>query len=78
MINIHIEYHYLDENLKHQGSLSKCFTSISDFNSAYKLAKSDPYVIINVMKYNPNEFPLQKEMNDVKLYSVTRSLINEN
>lgn len=52
---------------------SKQFDMIDDFNKWYNMAKEDISLIINVMKYNPMDFPLLKQLNDVRLLSVARS-----
>lgn len=70
---IFLEYHILDSNtLMPKASYEKFFTNISEYTKFYNLAKSDPYCMINVMKYNPKENQFLKNINDIKLLSVVR------
>lgn len=56
------------------GKYVKNFDMIGDFNSWYKIAKDDPAMILNIMKYNPIEYPSLKTTNDIKLLGVSREL----
>jgi hypothetical protein len=72
---IYVEQHILDPNtMMPMASYTKVFTSISEFNAFYKLAKLDPFVIINVLTYNPDENPGQKTSFDLKLYSTSQEI----
>ncbi len=69
---IFVECHYLDKDYKYtNNSVAKEFTSQGDFNSWYRIAKTDAFCIIKVMKYNPNENPLKKQQYDAKIVSIT-------
>lgn len=72
---IYVEQHMLDpRTFMPVGSYMKYFTSLSEFNAYYKLAKTDPYTIISVLNYNPHENPGQKTSNDIKLYSMSKEI----
>lgn len=49
------------------GKYNKNFTDHTDFVKWYDLTKKDGYVIINVMKYNPQDNPGLAETNYLKL-----------
>lgn len=53
---------------------TKRFDMIDDFNKWYGLTKTDTSMIINIMSYDPMEKPLLKQINDVKLLSVSREI----
>lgn len=73
---IYVEQHILNEKtLMPTASIMKYFTSISEFNEFYKLAKLDPCVLINVCIYNPEEKPGQKAHFDARLYSTSREIV---
>lgn len=72
---IYVEKHFLDsKTLMPISSVTKIFTSISEFNSFYKLAKEEPHTMINVLNYDPQKNPGQKSMFDVKLFSMSREI----
>lgn len=72
---IYVEQHFLHpKTLLPTSSYIKAFDLLSEFNAFYKIAKADPYCLINVMKYNPNENPGQKSHFDAKLFSVKREM----
>lgn len=72
---LYVEQHILDpKTFMPIGSYTKQFTSLREFNSFYKLAKTDPYVIINILKYNPQENPVQKTSYDVMLYGMNKEI----
>lgn len=71
-----MEYTILDpETFRPTANYTKGFTDMADFKACYNLAKADWCCVINVMKYNPNEFPLKKSINDAKLLSLGREKI---
>lgn len=59
-----------------KGKYNKVFDSLNDFNSWFKIVKTDYDTIINVMQYDPEVFPGRKDYYDAKLLRVER--INEN
>lgn len=70
---IYIECTYLDPaTLSILGQLAKEFNNQGDFNAWYRTAKTDQYCIINFMKFNPKDNPLQKVENDRKLLTLPR------
>jgi len=72
---IYVEQHILDPNtMMPLASCMKYFTSLSEFNSFYKLAKQDPCTILNILSYDPHENPSQKTSFDIKLYSMGREI----
>lgn len=58
-----------------KGKIHKSFEMIDDFNKWYALNKNDKTLVINIMRYNPLEKPLVKQVNDVKLLQVSRSSV---
>lgn len=54
------------------GKYHKQFDMPDDFSKWYKLAKESGDTFINLMKFNPLENPLLKQVNDVKLLSVSK------
>lgn len=75
MNNIHVEQIILDKNFYKVGVINKTFLSQGDFNSWYSLTKNDPYSIINIMKYNPQDFPGQKITNDLTLAKLPKGVL---
>lgn len=57
-----------------KGKLHKSFDMIDDFNKWYAIAKTDKSMVINIMRYNPLEKPSQKQVYDVRLLQVSRSI----
>lgn len=56
-------------------SLEKQFTEPSEFAKFYLLAKSDPYVLINItLGYNPVDKPSLKGVYDAQLSRLGREL----
>ena len=73
---IYVEQYILDpKSMMPIASMNKSFTSAKEFNEYYKLATTDPCVIINVMNYDPQKNAGQKEAFDVKLFSVSRETV---
>lgn len=52
----------------------KEFSSQDDFNKWYKMTKNDKDFVINVMRYNPDDLPLQFNYYNAKLLSCKREL----
>lgn len=72
---IYIENHILDPNtMMPVTSYEKIFVSCDDFIKFYRLAKIDKHSVLNVMFYNPHENAGQKNVNDAKLYSMSREI----
>lgn len=73
---IYVEQHLLDpKTLMPTASYMKFFTSVREFNEFYKIAKADPYTLINVLNYDPQEKPGQKSNFDAKLFSMSREIV---
>lgn len=53
---------------------SKEFSMHGDYNSWFKLNKTYDDLVINIMKYNPNEKPGQKLVYDSMLLRVSREI----
>lgn len=58
-----------------KGKYHKTFELLGDFNSWYKIVKTDYDTIINIMKYNPREKPGQKHVYDARLLSMSREIV---
>lgn len=68
---IYLQYHVLHpKTLIFKGSYEKSFSNTNDFIQEYRLAKVDFHLVMNVCFYNPKELYGQKDLNDVKLYSL--------
>jgi len=69
---IHVECTFLNANFQPTGNLMKIFNQRDEFNKFYRLAKTDPYVILNVMfQYDPQIKPI----NDIKLLGLSKLVI---
>lgn len=66
---IHVQCTYLNPNtMTAMNSLEQTFIDHVEFMKFYKLAKTDPYVIVNiVLKYDPKLKPGLKNVNDAQL-----------
>lgn len=74
---IYVQCSIIDMNTnKLRGQYLKSFEIQGDFNSWYHSVKCNYDTIINVMRYNPEEFPGRKDTYDAKLLRVGRT--NEN
>jgi hypothetical protein len=70
---IYVEQHLLNpKTMMPVASSMKRFISLPEFQAFYKIAKSDPCSILNVLNYDPQEKPGQKTNFDAKLFSVSR------
>lgn len=56
------------------GKVMRVFDVISDFNTWYDNAKTDPALVLNIMNYNPVEKSRLKDVYDVRLLGVSREL----
>jgi hypothetical protein len=70
---IHVECNVMNlQTNQRKGLYFKSFDSIGEFNSWYKIVKSDCDTILNIMFYNPTNLPGRKTSNDVELIKVPR------
>ena len=72
---IFVECTFVDlKSSKLKGKMNKTFREIGEFNSWYALAKTDSSMILNIMRYNPVDNPLLKQIYDVRLLQVSREV----
>jgi hypothetical protein len=60
------------------GKYSKTFVNQGDYNSWFKIVKTDCDTIINTMTYDPEQFPGQKLSYDILLLRLNKRLVYEN
>lgn len=61
----HAQIHYLNANLSPTGTtLDKTFRDLGEFNSWYKVAKLDPYSVIEIRNFDPQKDNLKKQKYD--------------
>lgn len=72
-MSIFVEIQIIDHrSMSLGGKYNKEFSRHDEFNKWYNLMKLDQFVILNIMKYNPTEKPLQNDINYAKLIQVPR------
>ncbi len=72
---IHVVCQFLSAEFKLVGSIKKEFVNQGEFNSWYRVAKADPYMIIEVMiGYNPENNASLKSVYDATLYGLARNM----
>lgn len=71
---IHVECTYLNPaNLMPTANLYQVFKSVDEYKKFYSLAKTDPFVVLNIMRYNPQENSSLKHVRDAILLNCPRS-----